>query len=1491
MSRPSAIHQLHQKAKRLNDKYLLGDEIGKGAYGRVYKGLDLENGDFVAIKQVSLDNIPPEDLASIMQEIDLLKNLNHKNIVKYLGSIKTKSHLYIILEYVENGSLANIIKPNKFGAFPESLVAVYIAQVLEGLVYLHEQGVIHRDIKGANILTTKEGLVKLADFGVATKLTEADVNTHSVVGTPYWMAPEVIEMSGVSSASDIWSVGCTVIELLTCVPPYYDLQPMPALFRIVQDEHPPIPEHLSPAITDFLHQCFRKDGKLRPDAKTLLKHPWIQNSRRALHSSLQRSGGELKIVPEDVPLVVENSVEGGEKDLSMSASQDLVKGNTAEFGLDEEVKFNYPTKIASTSAISSGVGQNSIANSHQVAEHLVGSKDHINLGITCLDEFATTSSEKLIMRHETASLVGISAQPPECVAAVSSSEIHGVAEGVLSISGSRKKSNMKPNLSDVARGSSSSKGEEQEDAIRLLDSSQTIMRREVKLPNMETNSSHYTVQTGKLSGLSSAGELSKFSDTPADGMLDDLFEESSIQINYSSTEGACSSGSVVPTFQPIGSLVSTENGKTNLAAKLKEKMAQKRVEGERAVSTKKNGEDFFSAIINAAKEDGIDITDLGFENKVEGPDIQAKQAVEVARLIGVLKPDESEDAVIKACHRLVAIFHEHADQKSHLISQHGVMPFVEMLEVKNNRVLHAVLQVINELAKDNPGFLENVCLVGLIPVIISFGGPECSKEMRIQAADFVQQLCQTSAQTLQMFIACRGLPVLVGFLEPDYAKYREMVHMAINGMWQVLKLHGSTPRNVFCRLFAGSGVLIRLVNTLHSLNEATRLASAVGMGSGSATTENGSHRSRSGPLVPSRAFSGNIEAFRPRSGQLDSSHVHSGYCDRSSNGLVETFRPQSCLFQRNHIGQMESRHTPVAAPAHVDQTQAFPNLFEQVISENGRSSGQQDQPLLFRIDREQFDFGHLGQPETTPVDADQSRPLLGNADNSRSLLDQSWQPLDLMRSPNGLYDSANSSYQQKESVQPLISLLEKDPSSRPVSGQLEYIRHLQGGLERHESILPLLHHASAVRKTNGELELLMSAFEDNGKDNGVIEMAQSNLGSNLSPTPSSRISVQAAGGHSMTGDPTMSTSGFVSQPASGILSVSGVLGGRAGSVTSSGFLSRMVSTLNADVAREYLEKVADLLLEFSRADTVVKSHMCKLSLLIRLFQMLNKLEPTILLRILKCINQLSTDPFTLEHLQRADAMKHLVPFFEWREGPMVSQIHNEVLNALYNLCKINKRRQEQAAECGIIPHLMHFIKINSPLKQLALPLLCDMAHASRCTREQLRAHKGIELYLSLLDDEDWAVTALDSLAVCLALDNEQRKVEQALLKPEAIHKLVGFFQARGEESFVDILEPFLKVITKSSRINVHLATSGLTPLLVARLDHQDAIARLNLLKLIKAVYEHHPRPKQLIVEYSLPEKLQRLIEERRDGEHSGGQVLVKQMATSLLKALHINTVL
>ncbi|CAK4148505.1 unnamed protein product [Aphanomyces euteiches] len=157
-----------------------------------------------------------EELAAIESEINLLKKLHHENIVKYYNTIKEDDFLYIVLEYMENGSLAQFMK--KFGTLSETLVAMYITQVLRGLAYLHAQGVLHRDVKGANILTTKDGLVKIADFGVAIKLNEAQ-KSNSVVGSPYWsnsficsfgvtrrlvVAPEVIEMAGWSSASDIW---------------------------------------------------------------------------------------------------------------------------------------------------------------------------------------------------------------------------------------------------------------------------------------------------------------------------------------------------------------------------------------------------------------------------------------------------------------------------------------------------------------------------------------------------------------------------------------------------------------------------------------------------------------------------------------------------------------------------------------------------------------------------------------------------------------------------------------------------------------------------------------------------------------------------------------------------------------------------------------------------------------------------------------------------------------------------------------------------------------------------------------------------------------------------------------------------------------------------------------------------------------------------------------------------------------------------------------
>lgn len=227
------------------------------------------------------------DLKNIRSEIDLLKRLNHKQIVKYIDFVETENHLNIILEYIESGSLSHLIKYH--GTLEENLASYYTRQVLLGLRYLHEQGIVHRDIKGANILLTKEGIVKLADFGLAIKLNEETQN-HTSVGTPYWMAPEMMDGEGNrTSACDIWSVGCTVIELLTGNPPYHDLEQYPAMFRIYEDDHPPIPAGLSEEAESFLLTCFEKNPENRIKAPALLKHAWILKYTQKMEDALVAS--------------------------------------------------------------------------------------------------------------------------------------------------------------------------------------------------------------------------------------------------------------------------------------------------------------------------------------------------------------------------------------------------------------------------------------------------------------------------------------------------------------------------------------------------------------------------------------------------------------------------------------------------------------------------------------------------------------------------------------------------------------------------------------------------------------------------------------------------------------------------------------------------------------------------------------------------------------------------------------------------------------------------------------------------------------------------------------------------------------------------------------------------------------------------------------------------------------------------------------------------
>ncbi|KAF6162792.1 hypothetical protein GIB67_029061 [Kingdonia uniflora] len=293
-----------------------GELIGCGAFGRVYMGMNLDSGELLAVKQVLIasNNASKEKaqahIRELEEEVKLLKNLSHPNIVRYLGTAREEGTLNILLEFVPGGSISSLL--GKFGSFPEAVIRMYTKQLLLGLEYLHRNGIMHRDIKGANILVDNKGCIKLADFGASKQVVELATITgaKSMKGTPYWMAPEVILQTGHNFSADIWSVGCTVIEMATGKPPWSEkYQEVAALFHIgTTKSHPPIPEHLSLEAKDFLLKCLQKEPNLRSAASELLQHPFVTGLCSETHSVLHISlMGNSAIPATTAPATLKNS--------------------------------------------------------------------------------------------------------------------------------------------------------------------------------------------------------------------------------------------------------------------------------------------------------------------------------------------------------------------------------------------------------------------------------------------------------------------------------------------------------------------------------------------------------------------------------------------------------------------------------------------------------------------------------------------------------------------------------------------------------------------------------------------------------------------------------------------------------------------------------------------------------------------------------------------------------------------------------------------------------------------------------------------------------------------------------------------------------------------------------------------------------------------------------------------------------------------------------
>ncbi|KAF9468656.1 hypothetical protein BDZ94DRAFT_686290 [Collybia nuda] len=1164
-------------SKSLND-YQLGDSLGKGAFGQVYRALNWATGETVAVKEIQLSNIPKGELGEIMSEIDLLKNLNHANIVKYKGFVKTREYLYIILEFCENGSLHNISK--RFGKFPENLVAVYISQVLEGLVYLHDQGVIHRDIKGANILTNKDGTVKLADFGVASSTTTGGVSDDAVVGSPYWMAPEVIEQSGATTASDIWSVGCVVIELLEGHPPYHTLDPMPALFRIVQDDCPPIPEGASPIVKDFLYHCFQKDCNLRISAKKLLKHPWMISTRKQMMDGKKPRDrtGEKANVGEDETRRRLTNYNYDEAVLKVQEWNEALKSPSRPSKHPTRNNARPPQSpthrsadvTPSTSALGSsmlhppGWKTGSVPNVKPVGINLVEKIQPLSFVLQPPEEQTDNWDDDF---EEGISFTKLQALEKTSV----EDDKHEGEDNAQTIRPTRSPgANVVPLAQPPASG------------INPIVEDYSDLAGEVDEQWLEDKVASFKMKNSMRRGLFHPDDIKTVGLTsttpgPLSAPLPTLMKKAS-------RPSLSPIATPTSTFGPSSVGLATHSRSASLAAPLGSggsfgrtagRSAQNHAEfGKYAEDDDENYEDVFGKLNgtatehtmqtlqlntrlsnkswlgdeNSDEEDPFAEIDEGFSEDDLDANLQrdkyARLCNMVNQLIDELTPSAPDFQLREACDQLLVIMADTPEMQVQLVSSHGMLAILEVLEGKCSRdVIMKLLQIINLLVTSDLGFLESFCLIGGIPVMMEFTSKKYPSECRLEASNFIRLLCHTSVLTLQMFISCRGLKVLVDLLDEDYTEQAELVEHALNGIGSVFELQSPTTKNDFCRMFIREGLL-----------------------------------------------------------------------DPLSAALLNV---------------MANRSTP---------------------------------------------------------------------------------------------------------------------------------------------------------------------------------------------------------------------------------------------------------------STEMKMKIIQILLVFSQvsqSDIHVRNALGTRKVIRRLLRASELLEPECLVQMLKAVKHLSMNATLLDVLQNANALEILIRILdEQSTGPHSAEMSNHIFQTCYNLCRINKSRQEEAAQAGILPCLKRVIEISSPLKQFALPILCDLASAGKSCRTLLWQHDGLGMYLKLLEDPYFQVSALES--VLSWLQDETSRVEDELTKPESVDALLGCFVTAKANSFENLLDPFLKMTRLSAPIAISIAkSSAFFKRIVDRLgQNSKAVVRLNLLRILRTVCEVHPNRAMLVERYGLLGVVERLS--RGGGD---GAVLVRELAKEIIPTL------
>jgi len=771
--------------KTLNDHYKIGDVLGKGGWGTVYKAWDMHSNTFVAVKEISLAQIPRELLGGIQSEISLLQSLDHPRIVRYIDSIRAEKALYIVLEYIENGSLEWIVK--KFGNFPEHLIAKYIQQVLEGLVYLHGQGVIHRDIKAANILTTKMGEIKLADFGVATRRGGSNTEEEAPAGSPYWMAPEIIEMHGATTTSDIWSVGCTIIELVTGSPPYFELDSMQALYRIVQDDCPPLPDNISPLLREFLLTCFQKEPLLRSSAELLLKHRWLTTNIKKAAKPELASKPSSAVIPQA-------QVEDWNKKVE-AKREEMKKAGPAEGKITKRAR--KPSKAPQPKVELESSSSSSDDDSFGAAFDI---KSFQFPGASTKSSESSAEPSPASTKPNTVPATSNIIKSPKSTPQNDDDdeenwddmefEAKPLTLPKAGADTAKPSKTTIPTSTTTTKTTTSVAADDDDDWDDMAFDSP-------KKPSTHAIGAVASSTSKKSSGTLKKSTPRKTATEGDDDNWDDILGPSD---GKSGAGGLLSGGS---SGSSGANAAATGGGALDLASKLAMKMKS-------SWDSAEKGEDVdpFDVFDDEENSD-LDLNDDAVLEKAQAAHI-ASSAI---RSIEGLNSFATEEAILAHCEGIMTVFKDYPNEKSHIIARTGVIPFVEMLQMPNPKIVHAILKIINIIVEDS-AIRESFSVMGGIASTLQYAHRKFSRPIRQETSVFIKQMLSAGRKTMQMFIGARGLPVLVDFIafDDDYVQNKDLYLIGIDCIYSILtsNLQVRIPKNDFCRLFAKLSLLPHL---------------------------------------------------------------------------------------------------------------------------------------------------------------------------------------------------------------------------------------------------------------------------------------------------------------------------------------------------------------------------------------------------------------------------------------------------------------------------------------------------------------------------------------------------------------------------------------------------------------------------------------------------------------------------------------------------------